>query len=226
VFATVANPFAIGAGKSKTDHPPNITGVFGASPMKELLGVFKQFYPGKATIGTIYNPAYPNTVSNMNDLKKALPAYPEITLEEVTIEGSGDVYQAAISLSSKNITAFVLINDLTVFNAFESVVRISRNSKIPIFTCDAERLKDGALIVYGYEYFGSGVQAAHLIDRIIKGENPANIPYENYKSITYGVNFDVAQTLEISIPVRVSNESDARVKNGVLTKKQPTALQP
>jgi ABC-type uncharacterized transport system substrate-binding protein len=175
-------------------------------------------YPGKVHIGTIYNPAYPNSMSNLKDLKKALNGDPDITLAEVTISGSNDVYQAALALSSKRIDAFVLINDITVFNSFESVVRISKNNRIPIFTCDAEQLKNGALIVYGYEYFVSGMQAAHLIDRVIRGENTANIPFEKYKIVTFGVNYDVAKDLGIKIPSSIQTASDASVKDGVLTK--------
>lgn len=218
IFATVANPFIIGAGKSPTDHPPNVTGVYGSSPIGELLEVFRQMYPGKVKIGTIYNPAYPNSMSNLKDLKKALNGDPDITLAEVTISGSNDVYQAALALSSKKIDAFVLINDITVFNSFESVVRISRNNRTPIFTCDAEQLKNGALVVYGFEYFVSGMQAAHLIDRVIRGENTANIPFEKYKKVTFGVNYDVAKDLGIKIPSSIQAASDASVKDGVLTK--------
>jgi len=128
------------------------------------------------------------------------------------------VYQAALALSSGKVKAFVLINDLTVFNSFESVVRISKNNRIPIFTCDAERLKDGALVVYGFEYFVSGMQAAHLIDRIVRGENPAHIPFELYKIITFGVNYDVAKELRIKIPSSVQTETNASFRKGVLTR--------
>jgi len=218
IFATVANPFMIGAGTSPINHPPNVTGIYGPSPIKDLLSIFRQMYHGKVRIGTIYNPAYPNTVSNLKDLKKALSSDKDIVLEEVTISGSNDVYQGTLALVNKNISALVLINDLTVFNSFESVVRVSKNSRIPIFTCDAERLKDGALVVYGFEYFVSGMQAAHLIDRIIRGESPAQIPFEKIKIVTYGVNYDVARELGLSIPLSIQTAASAFVRNGKLTK--------
>lgn len=218
VFATVANPFVIGAGTSPDAHPPNITGVYGASPIGDLLKIFRMFYQGEVTIGTIYNPAYPNTVSNLKDMKQALQKDPGIKLVETTISGSNDVYQAALALISKGIKAFVLINDITVFNAFESVVRVSGNAGVPIFTCDAERLTDGALIVYGFEYYASGMQAAHLVDRILKGESPRNIPFEKYALVTLGVNYDIANILHIKIPPGISEMADARVKNHKLIK--------
>ncbi|MEI6433904.1 MAG: ABC transporter substrate binding protein [Bacteroidota bacterium] len=225
VFATVANPFMIGAGTSSVNHPPNITGVYGPSPIKELLAIFRQMYRGKVKIGVIYNPAYPNTVSNLKDMKTALQNDKDISLEEATVSNSNDVYQAALAIANRDVDAFVLINDLTVFNSFESVVRVSKNNEIPIFTCDAERLKDGALIVYGYEYFGSGMQAAHLVNRIIRGESPANIPFEKYKILTYGVNYDVARELSLSIPSAIRLTADSWVRDGIETR-PPFTLPP
>jgi len=218
VFATVADPFKIGAGKSDTDHLPNATGVYGIGPIMELLKIFTVMYPGKHNIGTIYNPGYPNTKVNLGDLVSALKSFPQLTLEEVAVSGTSEVLQAAQSLASKDITAFILINDLTVFDALESVVKISRQKKIPIFSNDAERLSDGVLLVYGYEYYVSGMQAAHLVDRILKGENPAKIPFERYKIITYGVNYDVAKELGVRIPESIRKAAVASVKNGKLIK--------
>jgi len=218
VFATVADPFIIGAGRSEVDHQPNVTGVYGSAPVFDLLKIFAGLYPGRQKIGTIYNPAYPNTKVNLGDFLKALGSFPMITLEEVAVSGTSDVMQAAQSLASKNIKAFILINDLTVFNSLESVVRVSRQKNIPIFTNDAERLNDGVLLVYGYEYYVSGMQAARLVDRILKGENPAKIPFEKYRIITYGVNYDVAKDLGIAIPPAIRKAAGASVMNGKLVK--------
>jgi putative ABC transport system permease protein len=218
VFATVANPFIIGAGKTATEHLPNVTGVYGSAPCKELLKVFTQLYPGKQRIGTIYNPAYTNTKANLSDFLNALKGFPQITLEEVSVSGTSEVLQAAQSLASKRINAFVLINDLTVFNSMESVVKVSMQKKIPIFSNEGERLQDGCLIVYGYEYYVSGMQAAHLVDRILKGEKPSGIPFEKFKLQTFGVNYDVAKELGVYITDSVRNTARASVKDGKLTK--------
>lgn len=218
VFATVANPFSIDAGVDQQHHLPNVTGVYGPAPVRELLGFLTQIFPGKIRIGTIYNPSFPNTKVNLGEFKKALLSFPAITLEEVAVAGTSEVYQAAQALGSKEIKAFFLINDLTVFNSLESVIKISRLKKIPVFSNDAERLKDGVLLVYGYEYYVSGMQAARLVDRILKGEKPAKIPFEIYKIITCGVNYDVAASLGISIPAGIRQQAKASVVDGKLNK--------
>ena len=63
-----------------------------------------------------------------------------------------------------------------------------------------DRLEDGPLAALGYDYKQSGVQAAHIVDRILRGEHPARIPFEQYRALTIGINLVVAKRLGIAIP--------------------------
>ncbi|UCC38999.1 MAG: hypothetical protein JSV96_14485 [Candidatus Aminicenantes bacterium] len=200
VFATVANPFIIGAGKSEKEHLPNVTGVYGWVPMDETMMVVRQILPGRLKVGAIWDTAHANSVFNVSNLQKAVDTYDDVTFEGATITNSSEVYQAAVSLVAKGIDAFVLSPDNIVYSAFESVVKAAKPKKIPIFLSDVERLEDGALGAYGYDYTVSGIQAAHLVDRVLKGENPGAIPFERYKKITFGLNLEVANEIGIKIP--------------------------
>jgi putative ABC transport system permease protein len=200
VFATVANPFIIGAGKSDNDHLPNVTGVYGAAPVDKLLEVVRQIVPGKLKIGAIWDPSQANSVFNATQLKELISKSVNISLVGATVTNSSEVHQAAVSLVTKGINAFILIPDNIVYSAFEAVVKAASTKKIPIFINDVERLKDGALAAYGYDYTLSGIQAARLVDRIIKGENPSHIPFEKYSKATFDINMNVAKNLGITIP--------------------------
>ena len=219
VFATVASPFILGAGKTPIDHPANVTGVYGQAPVRDLLRILTKFFPGNVRIGTIYNPGFPNTRVNLGDLKKALKDFPRITLVEMSVSGTSEVQQAAQSLASKEIQAFYLITDLTVFDAFESVLKVSRSDKIPIFANDADCLERGAFLVYGYEFYTSGVQAARLADRIIRGESPAGIPYEHYARCLLGVNRDQAMQFGLTIPDTLVKAAEATMYKNKYSKK-------
>ncbi|MDH5705770.1 MAG: hypothetical protein OEZ45_07100 [Candidatus Aminicenantes bacterium] len=200
VFATVANPFIIGTGKSETDHLPNVTGVYGWAPMDEMMEVVRQILPRKLKVGAIWDPAHANSVFNVGNLQKAVDTYDDVTFVGTTITSSSEVYQAAASLVNKGIDAFVLSPDNIVYSAFESIVKAARAKKIPIFISDVERIEDGALVGYGYDYTTSGIQAAHLVDRVLKGENPGDIPFERYSKITFGLNVKVANEIGIILP--------------------------
>ncbi len=214
VFATVANPFIIKAGSSDSVHLPNVTGVYGWVPMDKTLSMVKKILPGPLTIGAIWDPAQANSVFNVEFLQKETQKYSDVAFKGATITNSADVYEAAVSLVQKGITAFVLSPDNIVYSAFESVVKAAQHRKIPIFMSDVERLQDGALGVLGYDYSSSGEQAAVLVDRILKGEKPADIPFENYKKLTVGINLDVAKQLGIAIPDEVRLQANKIISQG------------
>ncbi|HNW60288.1 MAG TPA: ABC transporter substrate binding protein [bacterium] len=214
VFATVANPFLIKAGRSDTEHLPNVTGVYGWVPMDRTLALVRQIRPGPLTIGTIWDPAQPNSVFNVENLQRAAEAAPGVTFAGATITSSAEVYQAAVALAQKGIDAFVLSPDNIVYSAFEAVVKAAGPRRIPIFLSDVERLGDGALAVLGYEYSSSGEQAAALVDRIIKGEKPADIPFETYHKLTLGVNLDVAGANGITLGDTLLRQANLIVRGG------------
>jgi putative tryptophan/tyrosine transport system permease protein len=200
VFATVANPFMIGAGKTETDHLPNVTGVYGTIPGELLLSAATRILPGKIKVGAIWDPSQENSVYSLGLLRGAIAKNPRVTFVGATVSGSSEVYQAATSLTNQGINAFVLSTDNIVFSAFESVVKAADAKKIPIIMSDVEHLKDGALATYGYDYTLSGIQAARMVDRIIKGEKPGRIPFERYTKVSLGINTDVAKKLGITVP--------------------------
>ena len=220
VFATVANPFIIGAGQSETDHLPNVTGVYGWAPMDETLKIVRSILPGQIKIASIWDPAQANSVFNVENLEKAAAADDAVTFIGATITNSSEVHQAAQGLANKGIDAFVLSPDNIVYSAFESVVKAAQPRKIPIVISDVERLPDGALLAYGYDYSISGRQAAHLVDRVLKGENPGKIPFERYKKITFGANLKVADELGLVLPEDLLAKTTVIVgKDGVLVEK-------
>ena len=220
VFATVANPFIIGAGRTEADHLPNVTGVYGWAPMDETLRMVRSILPGKIKIASIWDPAQANSVFNVENLEKAAAGDDAVTFIGATITNSSEVYQAAQGLANKGIDAFVLSPDNIVYSAFESVVKAARTKKIPIVISDVERLPDGALLAYGYDYSISGRQAAHLVDRVLKGENPGKIPFERYKKITFGANLKVADELGLVLPEDLLAKTTVIVgKDGVLVEK-------
>lgn len=220
VFATVANPFIVGAGKSDTDHLPNVTGVYGWTPMGKTLEILRKVFPGKITIGTIWDPSHANSVFQINLLKAAVKAHDGVTLVGTTIANSSEIYQAAVSLAVKGIDTFILPPDNTVYSAFDSVVKAAKAKKIPIMLNDTARLADGALLTYGHDFTISGIQAAHLVDRVLKGENPGKIPFERYKKTVLGLNEKTADELGIKIPSEIMSRVTRIVKkDGTVIKK-------
>jgi ABC-type uncharacterized transport system substrate-binding protein len=207
VFTVVANPFIIGAGKTETDHAPNVTGVYGWAPMDKAMEIVRRIVPGKLRIGSIWDPAHANSVFNAANLQEAIKGYDDITFIAANITGSSEVHEAALSLVHKGIDFFMLVPDNIVYSAFESIVKAARTKNIPICVSDVERITDGAFCALGYDYSQAGIQAAHLVDRVLKGENPRDIPFERYNRLILAYNEDMARELKRTMPPEILSES-------------------
>jgi len=207
VFATVADPFVTGAGKTEIDHLPNITGVYGAVPMDRTMEIVTKILPGPIRIGAIWDPSQANSEVNVNNLRKALGKYPHVTFVGGNVAGSSEVHHVALSLVHKGINAFVLPTDNIVYSAFDSVVKAARQKKVPIIFNDVDHPEGGALVVFGYTYETSGKQAANLVHRILKGEKPSGIPFERYRETVLGINLKVAKEIGIVIPKEILEEA-------------------
>lgn len=203
VFATVADPFVIGAGTSDTEHLPNVTGVYGLAPMDKLLETVRTIDPRAVRIGCMWDPSQTNAVLNVENLQAAVKADPALTFIGTTVTGTSEVYQGALSLVQRGIDVFVLPPDNVVYSAFESVVKAAGPKKIPIYLADVERIQDGALAALGYDYTSSGAMAAQLADRIFKGEKPADIPFQRYTILTFALNAEVARELGVHFPAEL-----------------------
>jgi ABC-type uncharacterized transport system substrate-binding protein len=63
VFACVTDPIAAGAGKTRSDHLPFVTGVGSFPPVSHSLDMMQKLIPGLRAVGTMYNPAEANSVN-------------------------------------------------------------------------------------------------------------------------------------------------------------------
>ena len=70
----------------------------------------------------------------------------------------------------------------------------------------------GALASYGPDYFASGRMAARLVDKIIKGANPGEIPVEVNTKIEFAINLKTAKALGLTIPPEVLFRADRVIR--------------
>lgn len=208
VFATVANPFLIQAGTSDAEHRPNVTGTYGWAPMDQTLALVRRILPGPLRVGALWDPSQANAEFNVANLRRALDGQPGLSFHGAMVAGTGEVRQAAQSLLGQGVDVLVLPPDNIIYSAFDAVVSVAQTAKVPVVVSDVELLPQGALAALGYDYTSSGEQAARLVDRILRGENPRDIPFERYSRLSVGINTKVAADLKLTLPPEVMAQAN------------------
>ena len=204
VYSAVTDPVAAKLVKTWGASGSNVTGVSDVSPLDQHLALIKRVLPNAKRVGVIYSPGEANSVSIIESLKKAMPAS-GMALVEAAAARTVDVASAAQSLVGK-VDVIYAPTDNNVMSAFEGIVKVAQQAKIPVVAADTDAVNRGAVAALGLNYYDIGRQTGKLVVRILKGEAPGKIASQTSNTFELHVNPGAAQKQGVTL-------SDALLKS-------------
>jgi putative ABC transport system substrate-binding protein len=154
---------------------------------------------GKLTVGMIFNQSEPQSVEAINRIGE-LARKNDITLVSLPVNSSADVQLVTSALVNKKIDAFFANPDNVVFSSFESIDKLCKRAKIPIFTSEAGLVSRGALVAYGADIYQWGYQAGEQAAQYLKAKDTTGIHLELVKIRKRVFNPAVAKYYDLAIP--------------------------
>ena len=207
VFNYLASPQAAGAGRSDTDHLPNVTGVYLHGAYDEMLAIIRQVCPKAHRLGTLFVPAEVNSVFHQ-ELLEAASRKAGFELVSVPANTSPEVADAALALVSRGIDAICQIPGNLTAAAFPTVAQVARRSRVPVFAFQSAQAKAGAALVLARDYRDGGRLAALLAARVMRGERPATLPFQQVTKTRMFVNLSAARETSLAIPPDLIRRAD------------------
>ena len=208
VFTYCYDPVAAGAGSSFTSHLPNITGVGSFPPVDKTVDLIKRLIPGVKSVATVYNNAEANSVKVISvgreEFRKA-----GIKLEEVTANNTSEVYQAAQVACYRNVQALWVTGDNTALQSFDAIAKAAKNAHMPLIINDPEFTSRGAVACVGLGWYPPGKAGGILAARVLKGENPADLPFQEVAEQKLVLNQQVAAELKLIFPGEIVKAAQA-----------------
>jgi ABC-type uncharacterized transport system substrate-binding protein len=202
VFNYVANAVWAGAGRSDTDHLPNVTGVYVPAAYDEMAALIREVLPDARVLGTLFVPSEVNTVYHRDRFGDAAR---KAGFEFVTVAANTapDVADAALSLASRKIDAICQLPGNLIASAFPTIAEAARRSRLPLFGFQTSAAESGAHLVLARDYRDAGAAAARIAVRIMRGESPASIPFEPSTETKLVANVKAARAIGLRIPETV-----------------------
>ncbi len=190
VFACVGDGVRAGAGTSETDHLPNVTGITTRSPFAAMARLIKESVPGVHVVGTLFSPAEINSELYREWFTEALEKE-GLELIAVPVTTSAEVTEAVSVLLRRDIQVVGQLSDNTTRPAFIQMVRRTRDAKMAFFCFDSTGMRDGATLALARDFYASGVEAAWVAVKVLRGASPENIPFTNTRTETLAINTDL-----------------------------------
>jgi putative ABC transport system substrate-binding protein len=213
VFAAVADPIGMGLVQSYAKPGGNITGV---TDMELDLGpkrlqVFKEMIPPLQRVLFAYDPAEAYGVA-MSKVYRDAAEKLGITLVAQAVRTQEEA-QAVFAQLRKSEVDGILSPWSTSLNIPGFILDVAAQQGIPTMfntTFFPEEL--GALASYAPDTYGTGKQAARLVDKILKGAKPADIPVEVNSKIEFVINLKTAKALGLTIAPEVLFQADRIIR--------------
>ena len=211
VFTYVSDAVAAGAGKSTTDHAPNITGVYLVAAYEQMMPLLRQLMPRASTLGTVYVPAEVNMVSQLAvmepEVRKA-----GMTLKSIAANSTAEVQEAALALMAGHVDAICQLPGNLTASAFPSIAQAARRARVPVFVFQSSQARAGAVLAVSRDYYESGRESGKIAARIMRGESPAAIPFAGYAGTKLLINPTAAREVGIAIPAALLAKADEVVR--------------
>jgi putative tryptophan/tyrosine transport system substrate-binding protein len=199
VFYGAGDPIGLGLIKSFARPGGNITGVtdLDLELDSKRLEIFKEMMPGLTRVLFPYDKAEPFSVAQAKIYRQTARRL-KVMLIEKTVTNETEAQATFNDAKSNEIHGIVVPRSLS-FNIPGLAVDATSRQRIPTMFFGPWYVEQGGLASYGPDFYESGRQAARLVDKIIKGTNPREIPVEVNNQIEFVVNLKVATVLGIKI---------------------------
>jgi putative ABC transport system substrate-binding protein len=150
--------------------------------------------------------AYPAAVLEMGEVQAAARTF-GLEVAPLAIRGADDIAPAIESLNGQADALYVVGDALVVANQAR-IIALALGAHLPMIFNNRDYVQAGGFMSYGPNYPNQFRRAAELVDKILHGAKPDDIPIEQPTKFELAINLKAAKALGISIPQALLARAD------------------
>jgi putative ABC transport system substrate-binding protein len=212
VFASAGDPVASRLVASLAKPGGNVTGVTILSP--ELSGkrleLLRETVPRLSSVAVLTNPSTPAEAS-LGEFDAAARAL-RLTVKFLQAQRVSELENAFSSIRQERIDALTLVPDAFFASQRPRFVEFTVRSRLPAIYDRRDYVDDGGLMSYGTDFRYQFRRAAHFVDKILKGANPADLPVEQPTKFELIISLKTAKQIGLTIPPNVLARADKVIR--------------
>jgi putative tryptophan/tyrosine transport system substrate-binding protein len=209
VLPGATDPIGVGWAQSLARPGGNVTGFTGfeLSMLGKSLEILKQIAPAIVRVALIYNPDNPNSVYYRR-ISEAASAPLAIEMVDQPIHGLADIDRAVASLADRGNSGIFFLPDITTNALRDDVVGLVGRRRVPAIYSEPFFVKLGGRVFYGSDFMEGFRRSAGCVDRILRGEKPGDLPFQQPTKYELVINLKTANALGLTIPPTLLARAD------------------
>jgi len=205
VFVLVPDPVGDGFVNSLARPGGNLSGLtnFECPMGGKWVELLKEITPGLSQVSLIFNP---ETAPYAPKFFQSVAVGSEAAL--VPVRSEAEIKRAVENIAGKSNSGLIVLPDLFTSGHRELIVTEAARCRLPAIYPFRFFVANGGLLSYGVDTVDIFRRSAFFIDRILKGEKPADLPVQNPTKFELVINQKTAKSLGLTIPDKLLAQAD------------------
>jgi putative ABC transport system substrate-binding protein len=209
VFVNVADPVGGGFVDSLSRPGGNATGFmqFEYDLSGKWLELLKQIVPNVTRAAVIRDPALPSGIGQFAVIQSVAPSV-GVEVRPVSVRDVAEIERALAAFARSPNGGLIVTSSALTARHRELIIALAARHKLPAVYYRRYFVTTGGLMSYGYDLVDQFRRAASYVDRILKGEKPADLPVQAPTKYELVINLKTAKALGIDLPASVLARAD------------------
>ena len=209
VFVHVPDPVAAGFVDSLARPGGNATGFtqFEYSTSGKWLELLKEIMPSVTRAAVIRDPAITAGIGLFSSIQ-AVARSLGVEVSPVNVRDAGEIERSVTAFARFGNGGLIVTGSALATVHRELIVTLAARHKLPAVYFDRVFVADGGLISYGPDLLDQYRRAAGYVDRILKGEKPADLPVQASTKYQLAINLKTAKALGLTVPPSLLARAD------------------
>jgi putative tryptophan/tyrosine transport system substrate-binding protein len=208
VVGAVSDPIAVGAAESLARPGHNVTGfsLTESSMFGKMLEILKQIDPGISRVGMMYNSDNSVAATSYRQWFELSARQLGIQPVNLTVHDAAEIEHAIAGMAEQPGGGVLLPPDLTTSRYHTEIVTSMARYRIPAIYWN--RSFSGGLVIYGPDLLENYRQSAGYVNRILRGEKPGDLPFQQPTTYRLLINVKTAKGLGLTVPPILLTSAD------------------
>ena len=213
VFVRVADPVGAGLVDSLPRPGGNTTGfmLFEFSLSTKWLGLLKQIAPGLSRAAVLRNSDNPGAIAQFGAIQSAAQSL-GVEVSPIGVSDAIEIERAVAAFANTANGGLIVTPSAGVSVHRDLIITLAARHKLPAVYANRSNVTGGGLISYAPDFVDPFRHAAGYVNRILKGERPADLPVQGPTKYELVINLKCAKALELTIPATLLATADELIQ--------------
>ena len=209
VFVNVIDPVGAGFVDSLSRPGGNATGFtnFDYGLSVKWLELLKELAPRITRAGVLRDPANPVAGGQLGAIQAVAPSF-GVEVVPIGMRETSEIEHAITTFAREPNRGLIVTGSPSALRNRELIVTLAAQNRLPTVYSNHVYVTDGGLAAYGANTVDRFMSAAQYVDRILKGEKPAELPVQAPNKYELAINLKTAKALGLEIPSSVLARAD------------------